>query len=203
MTMTPAAERIRDIWRDPPRSGWTRRGFLQTLAAAAVLPLAADRPAVAQARERAGRIKITDLKLQRIRLEKDWGTYEDYMGERRGGRTGGGAIVEIYTDQGLVGIGPGIGPATLPAIKTYLIGKDPFDVNRHTAMMYGGRREGGIGGGGQRPTGVEIALWDLIGKAANQPLYKLWGGTTDRIVPYSSMFRLGPARERAETALRL
>jgi D-galactarolactone cycloisomerase len=203
MTMTPAAERIRDIWRDPPRSGWTRRGFLQTLAAAAVLPLAADRPAVAQARERAGRIKITDLKLQRIRLEKDWGTYEDYMGERRGGRTGGGAIVEIYTDQGLVGIGPGIGPAALPAIKTYLIGKDPFDVNRHTAMMYGGRREGGIGGGGPRPTGVEIALWDLIGKAANQPLYKLWGGTTDRIVPYSSMFRLGPARERAETALRL
>jgi len=56
---------------------------------------------------------------------------------------------------------------------------------------------------GGRPTGVEIALWDLIGKAANQPLYKLWGGTRDRIVPYSSMFRLGPAAERADAALRL
>lgn len=203
MAMTPAARRIRDIWRDPPASGWTRRSFIQTLTAAAILPLAANTDAVAQARQSAGRIKISDLKLQRIRLEKDWGTYEDYMGGRRGGRTGGGAIVEIYTDQGLVGIGPGIGAASLPAIKTYLAGKDPFDVNRHTAFLYGGGREGGLGGGGQRPTGVEIALWDLIGKAANQPLYKLWGGTKDRIVPYSSMFRLGPARERADTALKL
>jgi D-galactarolactone cycloisomerase len=201
-SMTPAAARLRDIWRDPPHGGWTRRTFLQTLTAAAVLPLASSSSAFAQARAAAGRIKITDIKLQRIRLEKDWGTYEDYMGGRRGGRTGGGAIVEIFSDQGLVGIGPGIAAGSLPAIKAYLVGKDPFDVNRHTAFLYGGGREGGLGGA-QRPTGAEIALWDLIGKAANQPLYKLWGGTRDRIVPYSSMFRLGPARERAETALAL
>ena len=93
-SMTPAAERIRDILRDPPRAGWTRRTFLQTLTAAAVLPLATSSSAFAQARAAAGRIKITELKLQRIRLEKDWGTYEDYMGGRRGGRTGGGAILE-------------------------------------------------------------------------------------------------------------
>lgn len=43
----------------------------------------------------------------------------------------------------------------------------------------------------------------IIGKAANQPLYKLWGATKDRIVPYSSMFRLGPPKERAERALAL
>src|SRR5437763_6629028 len=201
--LTPVAERIRDIFRDPPRAGWTRRSFLQTLSAAAVLPLLTDTPAVAQAQRAAGRLKITDLKLQRIRLEKDWGTYEDYIGARRGGRTGGGAITEIYTDQGLIGIGPGITPAALEPIKAYLTGKDPFDVNRHVAMLYGGGREGGLRIPGGRPTGIEIALWDLIGKAANQPLYKLWGGTKDRIVPYSSMFRLGPASERAETAVRL
>ncbi|MGH9141594.1 MAG: mandelate racemase/muconate lactonizing enzyme family protein, partial [Vicinamibacterales bacterium] len=129
--------------------------------------------------------------------------YEDYVGNRRGGRTGGGAIIEIHTDQGLIGIGPGVNPAALEAVKAYLIGKDPFDVNRHTAMMYGGGREGGVRIAGGRPTGVEIALWDLIGKAANQPLYKLWGGTKDRIMPYSSMFRLGPAQQRADTALKL
>jgi hypothetical protein len=58
-------------------------------------------------------------------------------------------------------------------------------------------------GSGSPCSAVEIALWDLIGKAANQPLYKLWGGTKDRVMPYSSMFRLGPAQERAEQALEL
>ena len=107
-SMRPAAARIRDIWSDPPRGGWTRRTFLQTLTAAAALPLATSSSAFAQARTAGGRIKITDLKLQRIRVEKEWGTYEDYMGGRRGGRTGGGAVLEIYTDQGPVGIGPGV-----------------------------------------------------------------------------------------------
>jgi len=181
--LTPAAQRIRDILRDPPRAGWSRRTFLSTVAAAAVVPLMTETPAWARAQQSAGRIKITDLKLQRIRLEKDWGSYEDYVGNRRGGRTGGGAITEIYTDQGLIGVGPGLNPAALDAVKGYLVGKDPFDVNRHMALLYGGGREGGIRIAGGRPTGVEIALWDLIGKAANQPLYKLWGGTRDRIMP--------------------
>src|SRR4051812_1256720 len=107
--MTPAARRIRELHRDPPRAGWTRRTFLQTLTALGAFPLLTDTPAVARAQRDAGkRIKITDVRLQRLRLEKDWGTYEDYVGAARGGRTGGGAIVEIHTDQGLIGIGPGI-----------------------------------------------------------------------------------------------
>jgi L-alanine-DL-glutamate epimerase-like enolase superfamily enzyme len=203
--LTPSAARIRDIFRDPPREGWNRRSFLKTLAGAAALPLLTDLPAVAHAQQSAGRLKITDVRLQRIRLEKDWGTYEDYVGGRRGGRTGGGAITEIVTDQGLVGIGPAINAASLPDVKAYLVGKDPFDINRHMALLYAGGREGGVGGrgGSQRPFGIEITLWDLIGKAANQPLYKLWGGTRDRIMPYSSMFRLGPPEQRADTAVKL
>jgi L-alanine-DL-glutamate epimerase-like enolase superfamily enzyme len=200
--VSPAAQKIRDIYADPPKAGWTRRNFLQTIAAAGVIPLLTEAPAFAQAKHDAGRIKITDIKVQQLVVEKDWGTYTDYVGAQRGGRTGGGAITEIYTDQGLIGIGPGIAAAEVGPIKEYLTGKDPFDVNRHMALLYAGGREGGIGGG-QRPVGIEIALWDLMGKAANQPLYKLWGGTRDRIVPYSSMFRLGPASQRAETALQL
>jgi len=203
-TLSAPARRIRDILIDPPRAGWTRRTFLRALAALGAMPLLTERDAFAQARQAAGRIKITDVRLQRLRVEKDWGSYEDYIGGRRGGRTGGGAITEIVSDQGLIGIGPGVNAAAVQTIKDYLTGKDPFDVNRHMAVMYGGGREGGLRiPGGARPTGVEIALWDLIGKAANQPLYKLWGGTRDRIVPYSSMFRLGPAEQRADTALKL
>jgi hypothetical protein len=43
---------------------------------------------------------------------------------------------------------------------------------------------------------VEIALWDLIGKTANQPLYKLWGGIKDRVVPYASQLRLSTIEGR-------
>ncbi len=102
--------KLRDILLDPPRAGWSRRSFLAAIGAAAAVPLLTDTPAWARAQQSAGRIKITDLRIQRIRLEKDWGTYEDYVGGRRGGRTGGGAITEIHTDQGLIGIGPGVEP---------------------------------------------------------------------------------------------
>jgi D-galactarolactone cycloisomerase len=53
------------------------------------------------------------------------------------------------------------------------------------------------------PACVEIALWDLIGKLTNQPLYKLWGGGKDKVPPYSSMLRLSTPEERGATAAKL
>jgi L-alanine-DL-glutamate epimerase-like enolase superfamily enzyme len=76
---------------------------------------------------------------------------------------GGFTMTEIYTDQGLVGFGPGINPEQLAAAKARLIGRDPFDIGRHSRWLQVQGRWG---------TGVEIALWDLVGKACNQPLNK-------------------------------
>ena len=92
--MTPAAQRIRDILRDPPRAGWTRRTFL-TRPRRGRRPCRYSPPRARWLRTGApqavaGRIKITDVRLQRLRLEKSWGTSEDYVGNRRGGRTGWG-----------------------------------------------------------------------------------------------------------------
>ena len=45
-------------------------------------------------------------------------------------------------------------------------------------------------------------MWDIIGKACNQPLYKIWGPVTDKVVPYASESRLSTPEERADFAAR-
>jgi len=106
----------------------------------------------------------------------------------------GATIVKIYTDEGIVGIGtPGYSAPTSFEnwIKPQLIGKDPFAIEQHAKIL---RMANGC-------WGVEIALWDIIGKAAGQPLYKLWGGHADRVPAYASFVELRTAEQRAEDAL--
>jgi L-alanine-DL-glutamate epimerase-like enolase superfamily enzyme len=111
-------------------------------------------------------------------------------------RVGGGAYLEIHTDEGLVGIGPPIDPSLLPTVNEQLAGTDPFDVEAHA-----GRVQYYAGGRGRRGTaGVDIALWDLIGKATGQPLYKLWGGGRDKVVPYASTIQLSTPESAASLA---
>ena len=168
-----------------------RRDFLKALPAVAALP--------AIPRLRGARIKITDVRSVPLKVSKDLGSYPDWLGNPRPIKIGGGAIVEIQSDQGIAGIGPAIDDALLPAIKNALVGSDPFDVDLHAERLYGIR-----GGAGYRGSaGAEIAIWDLIGKASNQPLYKLWGGGRNRIAPYSSMLRLSTPEERADIAVKL
>lgn len=54
-----------------------------------------------------------------------------------------------------------------------------------------------------RYTTIEIALWDIIGKAAGQPLYQLWGGALDRVRAYASTVHYGKSpQERVDDCLR-
>lgn len=108
----------------------------------------------------------------------------------------GGAIVKVYTDEGLVGIGaPGYNAAVNfeSWIKPRLIGMDPFateQVARVLRMANGG-------------WGIDIAIWDLIGKATGQPVYKLWGGYQDRVPAYASFIEVRSPEQRAEDVLRV
>src|SRR5579875_3161531 len=108
----------------------------------------------------------------------------------------GGVIVKIHTDEGITGIGaPGYAAADRfeSWIKPQLIGKDPFAIEQHAKILR-------MAGGGW---GVEIALWDIIGKACGQPVYKLWGGYQDRVPAYASCIEVRAPERRAEDVLHI
>jgi L-alanine-DL-glutamate epimerase-like enolase superfamily enzyme len=103
-------------------------------------------------------------------------------------------LVKLTTDEGIVGWGtPGYGGSPLLEswIKPQLLGADPFNLEQH-ARIFRGANAG---------WGVEIALWDIIGKATGQPLYRLWGGHADRVTGYASCVELRSGAQRAEDAL--
>jgi D-galactarolactone cycloisomerase len=101
------------------------------------------------------------------------------------------SFYKVYTDQGLVGYGPNTGYTNLQG----LIGYDPFFVEAFFENKMSGRRSGNSDCGG---SGIEIALWDLIGKAAGLPIYKLLGAVTDRVPVYAATSRLMDPDEMAE-----
>jgi len=167
-----------------------RRDFLRFVPAVGMLPAALAGP----------RLKITDIRLVPLKTVRETGTMEPAWnpGVKTTYRIGGGSITEIRTDQGLTGIGPGIEEDGLAPGRAQLLGKDPFDMEQHAPRLryYAGRSSRTI-------AGLEIALWDLIGKAAGQPLYKLWGAAKDRVPAYASMIQLSTLEERVRMAVAL
>lgn len=100
-------------------------------------------------------------------------------------------LIRIHSDDGLVGIGSGGSPDAARSVGDRLVGTDPFATEQHSRLL----RQGGSA------WGIELALWDLIGKACGQPIYKLWGGYTNRVKGYASTVEVGSPQERAEQAL--
>ena len=147
------------------------------------------------------RMQITDIRLLRLRTVEEVGSLEPAWnpGGQMPFRVGGRTCVQLRTDAGLTGIGPAVDPGLLPALRQVLVGQDPFDTERHAgALKYyaAGQPYRGC-------AGADIALWDLIGKACGQPLYKLWGGAKEKVPAYASMVQLSTPEERAELASRL
>ncbi len=105
-------------------------------------------------------------------------------------------IVRIVTDEGLSGYGsvesykPYLAPFVLH-LREGLIGCDPTDVER---VMQRIRKRGAFKPWGSAVSAIEHALWDLAGKAAGVPVYKLLGGKVrDRVRVYNGAIR-GPMK---------
>ena len=102
----------------------------------------------------------------------------------------GWLLVEIFTDDGQVGLGnAALAPQVTKQVidlylKPLLIGEDPWDVERLWQHMYRKTMAFGRKGIGMVAiSAVDIALWDLLGKSAKQPVYRLLGGRTKSRIP--------------------
>ena len=110
------------------------------------------------------------------------------------------------TDEGIEGYGSGEFPFGLtPTYMTFiqdmiapwLIGQDPLMIEKLATRLKGDGRLA------PRPWIVENALWDILGKKAGLPAYKVMGGYRDHIPAYAAMCELRSDEERQEDALRL
>ena len=119
------------------------------------------------------------------------------------------AFIEIQTDEGLSGVGPvSFGSASLDlgsvatlvdrSLAPMLVGEDPHRIEYLWEKIYYGailRVHGHRGMGVAMLSGVDIALWDLKGKALDTPLYELLGGAVRDPVPaYASSVYWAPPR---------
>jgi L-alanine-DL-glutamate epimerase-like enolase superfamily enzyme len=119
-------------------------------------------------------------------------------------------LVELETDDGLVGIGEspavwaGSAEATvalIDAVRELLLGADPFehDVLRRRLYAETGMAHLGTQGLSWALSGVDTALWDLVGRALEQPLHRLWGGAWRASSPfYADVPPAEPAEMSAE-----
>jgi L-alanine-DL-glutamate epimerase-like enolase superfamily enzyme len=120
----------------------------------------------------------------------------------------GWLVVELFTDQGITGIGEAaLAPRlTKQAIDLYLkpvlIGSDPFDSEILWQKMFRSTMAFGRKGIGMTAiSAVDIAVWDILGKATGQPVYRLLGGKTkDKIPVYASRLYSQPLDELAREA---
>jgi L-alanine-DL-glutamate epimerase-like enolase superfamily enzyme len=127
-------------------------------------------------------------------------------------------LIRVETDEGIVGYGevdtsPEVGKAIVDAemshgtcygLRQILIGMDPFDIEQIWERMYRKTNYyGRLGVAVHAMSGVDMALWDILGKAAGKPVHKLLGGSfCDDARAYASMLMPETAEEVRESVHR-
>ncbi len=137
-------------------------------------------------------MKITDIRLQQLRhkLEPPFHAAWDPTPRKIFDAT----IVFVETDAGITGIGSGDTMDGFAGHEHLFIGKDPRAIEQHVRTIETINFHSG------RFWPLEVALWDIIGKAAGQPVAQFFGGASRRIPAYASTGSLQSASERVESA---
>jgi galactonate dehydratase len=180
-------------------SRFTRRSFFQKssalpLAGMLGLPTLAEAVQSASSPYRRPKLKITEIRTAEVRVH------------------GYQVHVRVYTDQGIIGQGESTDASmgNVPLIHSFarlLVGQDPLNVEAAFERI----RTSGVFAGAQSGqyvaalTAVEIALWDIAGKALGLPVYQLLGGKVrDRVRVYcdSGSREMIPGDERSAERIR-
>ncbi|MCC6613171.1 MAG: mandelate racemase/muconate lactonizing enzyme family protein [Anaerolineae bacterium] len=118
-------------------------------------------------------------------------------------------FIRLHTDNGLTGIGEASLEWQEKTVQTLahewledrVVGCDPFDIERLVDELIRDQYQGGATAL-TAISAVEIALWDIVGKACGQPVYKLLGGRYHRRIPAYANGWYGGAHTPAEYAER-
>jgi L-alanine-DL-glutamate epimerase-like enolase superfamily enzyme len=169
----------------------TRRTLLSIAGASAALSLSRG---LAKAAEAKKQMKITGIETDLLRLPQT-----DFTGDaiHDFGSAAGGVVLRVLTDAGITGWGysnfgmveggPRVVQTILESeIKSVLIGQDPAFPKKIRADLWRALEYQGVQGVTQFAMSlVDIAVWDILGKAAGVPVYKLLGAVRDRMPVYA------------------
>jgi D-galactarolactone cycloisomerase len=153
-------------------------------------------------------MKITDIKAIRLRATiPPEGRVFSRSGVRNSRST---TLIQVQTDEGITGLGSCSGNGELleviiaKIVKPMLIGMDPTEIDEiwDKAYVRGGHKEFGTRGiGVVALSGVDVALWDILGKSRGLPIYQLLGGKCrDRVAVYATALYPEEPKEVARKA---
>lgn len=151
-------------------------------------------PATSRAEAAKGAMRITGLETDLLRFPpgKPFADAIHNFGAEAGGvvlrlRTDAGITGWAYSSFGTIAGGPRVVQTILEQeIKPLLIGQDPAFPKRIRAELWKATEYQGVEGLGQFAiSAADIAIWDILGKAAGLPVYKMLGAYADRVPAYS------------------
>jgi L-alanine-DL-glutamate epimerase-like enolase superfamily enzyme len=168
------------------------KGFSGGMAAMGAIPILsafrdAGKDPFQDAKVSIDELEITDLKTVRLRFPgrtpRKWNSIIV-----SGGGPPGMTYLELHTNQGIIGRSLSKGPSsTRNAMLGKIKGENPFDVERIWDRMYRYNRKPVAKGDYIDVMGsVDIAVWDIIGKALNLPVYRVLGGFRKKIRVYAA-----------------
>jgi L-alanine-DL-glutamate epimerase-like enolase superfamily enzyme len=153
-----------------------------------------------------GKLRITRVNTVEVRnIEAGKGLVLPWAPNHKPLDTRDYVVTQFFTDQGIVGttmdgdgtLREGIGREVQQRAEAYFVGKDPFEIEVHNAEFFQKQKAP------VRLFFLELGLWDIIGKALGQHLYRLWGAATDKVQSYAATVHFNKTpQERAEDALK-